>query len=121
MPPLISLLPPALPTDPQLEQKLGIPIVKIQAALLELERAGAIARASVFVRNKAQRRIQPSLEMPGATFPTAGNTDLPLPRGGSKHNTHGGDTEIFNKKDRFPALQLSTTQQSARKEARGAA
>jgi hypothetical protein len=118
MPPLISLFPPAFPTDANPERKLGIPIIKIQAALLELERVGAIARASVFVRNKAQRRNRPSLEMLGATFPTGGNTDLP--RGGSKHIPHGRETEISNKETDFPALRLSATQLAARKEARGA-
>ena len=107
MPPL----PPALPTDAYPERKLGIPIIKIRAALLELGRAGMIARASVFVRNKAQRRNLPSLEMLGATFP---RREIPtFPRRVEM-------TDIFNKETDFPALRLSATQLAARKEVRGA-
>lgn len=105
----------AFPTDGFLERKLDVPILKIQAALLELERAGAIIRASVYVRNKSQRRIWPSSELPMVIFPTVGKVDIP--HGGVKHLPHGGETESFNKESRFPAHRISATQQAARREA----
>ncbi|MBR1270449.1 hypothetical protein JQ629_23520 [Bradyrhizobium sp. AUGA SZCCT0222] len=103
-------------TDGFLERKLDIPIIKIQAALLELERAGAIIRASVFDRNRAQRRIWASSELPATMFPTVGgNTNIP--HGGSKTIPHDGGTESSTKESRFSKIRFSATHEAARKDA----
>lgn len=64
----------AFPTDAFLSRELGMPINKVQAGLLALERKQSIIRMSVFVDGKAERRIWPS----GADIhPMVGNTDTP--------------------------------------------
>ena len=50
----------AFPGDTYLSRKLDIPINKIQSCLTDLERGGAIIRASVFVNGKPERHIWPS-------------------------------------------------------------
>ena len=105
----------AFPTDAYLERKLGVPVLKIQAALQDLERAGAIIRASVFCRGKPQRRIWPSTDITAAILPTVGNTDTP--HGGVKHTPHGGETEDLVRGRRPKNRQFSSTVDAARKSA----
>lgn len=105
----------AFATDAYLERKLGIPVIKIQAALQELEKAGAVIRASVFIRDKAQRRVWPSTEIVAAIFPTVGNIDTP--HGGLKPIPHGGETEDLLRGQRPKTRQFSSTVNDARKAA----
>jgi hypothetical protein len=69
----------AFPTDSYISETLGIPVNKVQQALTELERAGAIIRASSFVAGKPQRRIWPSVKI---IPPTAGGDGYPPGRPG---------------------------------------
>ncbi|EKS28156.1 hypothetical protein [Afipia felis] len=50
----------AFPTDAFLGNELGMNQDHVQEALKDLERGGAIIRASVFVRDKPERRIWPN-------------------------------------------------------------
>ena len=70
-------------SDGALSRQTGISIKKIQDGLLDLERGGAIVRASVFVRNEPQRRIWPSAEILGGVSPDLGGS--PTPQIGAKH------------------------------------
>ncbi|KJC47314.1 hypothetical protein UB31_18840 [Bradyrhizobium sp. LTSP849] len=106
----------AFPTDARLAQKLGIPILKVQQALLDLERAGAIVRASVVQTDgRKQRRIWPSTELPSTIFPAVGNMDTP--HDGVKHIPHRGETESLIERAAVPTRRLSTTQQDAKRTA----
>jgi len=105
----------AFANDSHIERELSLPIKKIQAALLDLERAGAIIRVSVFVRGKAQRRIWPARRIIETVFPTVGKMDIP--HGGSYvFPTVGGQNTI---RKTFPrnSIKISTTAEQARKAA----
>ena len=105
----------AYPTDGFLSRKLDIPLKKIQATLTELERAGAIIRASVMVRNRAQRRIWPSAEIVRGIPPTMGG--IHTPHDGARHTPHNGGTEYLVKSGASSKRRFSQTQQAARNDA----
>jgi hypothetical protein len=95
------------------------PLNKIQSALTELERAGAITRRSVFIRNKAQRRIWPWGEIVGEIPPDVGGMDTP--RREDKHTPRVGGRESLVEgsftKSAISQAKISATQDAARKDA----
>jgi hypothetical protein len=101
----------AFATDSWFERKIGLPINKVQEALLALEQGVAIIRASAIVDDKAQRRIWPSsLIIP----PTVG--DMDTPHGGCViPPTVGGHTKYYRKNSQKNGL--STTAQAALRDA----
>jgi hypothetical protein len=105
----------AYATDSYLGQKLGIPVNKIQSGLTELERAGAIIRASVFFKNKAQRRIWPSSQILRSIPPMAGGMDTP--HDGPIHTPHEGGTEYLVRTPSKQFRRFSATLDDARKSA----
>jgi hypothetical protein len=64
----------AYAADSYISKTLSIPVNKVQQALAELEKAGAIVRASSFVDGKPQRRIWPSTKI---IPPAAGGIHTP--------------------------------------------
>lgn len=106
----------AFPTDGRLAQELDIPILKVQQALLDLERAGGIVRASVVQSDgKKQRRIWPSTELPAVIFPATGGMDIPHDR--VKRIPRHGETENLIEETAPRGRRLSTTQQEAKRSA----
>jgi hypothetical protein len=105
----------AFATDGYLSRKLAIPVNKIQSSLTELERAGAIIRASVFVKNKAQRRIWASWIILGKIPPAMGG--IHTPRDGSIEAPHDGGREYLSRSPTRQFGRFSTTQTEARKAA----
>jgi hypothetical protein len=101
----------AFATDSWFERKIGLPINKVQEALLALEQGAAIIRASAIVYGKAQRRIWPnSLIIP----PTVG--DMDTPHGGSEiPPTVGRHTQYYKNNSRKNGL--STTALAALRDA----
>jgi hypothetical protein len=77
----------AFAADSYISKTLSIPVNKVQQALTELERAGAIVRASSFVDGKPQRRIWPSTKIipprRGVSIPP-GTTGLIPPTAGGQ-------------------------------------
>ena len=76
----------AFPTDAYIGKLLDMQVNNVQAALNSLEKAGAIVRASVFVRGKPQRRIWPSFKIlplaaSGMDTPHEESTDTPHRKG----------------------------------------
>jgi len=102
-------------TDGALAKKTGLSVKKIQDALLDLERGGAIVRASVFIRNKPQRRIWPSTEILGGNHPKSGVSPTTLIRGKSTPQFGGG--EYLVRETGFPRHRISATHEAARKDA----
>jgi hypothetical protein len=83
----------AFMADSWFEREVGLPINKVQEALLALEQGGAIIRASTYIEGKAQRRIWPSaLILP----PTVGDSDTPH-RGIEIPPTAGRHTQYYRK------------------------
>ena len=105
----------AYATDSYLSRKLGIPVNKIQAALQDLERAGGIIRASVFVQNKPQRRIWPSSQIVQRSPPSVGGRDTP--HQDAQTTPRAGETEYLGKHSSFQKPRISSTAQAARREA----
>jgi len=104
----------AYATDAFIERETHIPIKKIQAALLELEQAGAIIRASVYVQAKPQRRIWPSTKIAPDIFPTVGNINIPHD-GSSIFPTVGGQKAL--RRENRSKSRLSTIASDARRDA----
>jgi hypothetical protein len=102
----------AYPTDSYISKTLDIQLNHVQAALAELERAGAIVRASRFVKKKPQRRIWPSTKI---IPPTAGG--IHTPHGGTQDTPHGGGTDSIEQPHARRASRESSTQRSARLDA----
>lgn len=105
----------AYATDGFLSQKLAIPVNKIQSCLTELERSGAIVRASVFVRGRPQRRIWPSSKIVKSIPPTMGGIHTPHDR--ACDTPHNGGTEYLRKKPSPRVHRISSTADAARREA----
>jgi hypothetical protein len=102
----------AFPTDDYISKTLGIPLNKVQQALTELERAGAIVRASSFVDGKPQRRIWPSIKI---IPPKAGGMDTPRDHRG--HTPHGGGTDSIETPRTHKSGRISTTAEAAKRDA----
>lgn len=83
----------AFPADSWFERRIGLPVNKVQQALLALENGGAIIRASAIVDGLAQRRIWPSSQI---IPPTVGGDDTPH-RGMNIPPTVGGHTQYYKK------------------------
>jgi hypothetical protein len=77
----------AYATDSYVGKTLGMDLRSVQKALTELERAGAIARASLFVEGKPERRIWPSTKIIPATV-----DGIHTGHGDHVHTGHGGRT-----------------------------
>lgn len=105
----------AYATDSFFAQKLDVPLKKIQAAMTELERSGGIVRASVYVRNRLQRRIWPSSKILQSIPPTVGG--IHTPHDGSQHTPHGGGTEYLRKKPASQNFRISSVADAARRDA----
>jgi hypothetical protein len=101
----------AYATDSYIGQTLGIQLNNVQTALTELERAGAIVRASVFVGRKPQRRTWPSTKI---IPPTARGMDTPY--GKTQDTPYGEGTDSIriapSRKSR-----ISSTAEAARLDA----
>jgi hypothetical protein len=69
----------AYPTDSFLARQTDLPVNKVQAALAELESAGAIIRASVVWGGSLRRRIWPAVAVSDGVSipPTVGGIDTP--------------------------------------------
>jgi hypothetical protein len=72
----------AYSTDAYISTTLNIPLNKVQTILTDLERAGAIVRASSFVDGKPQRHIWPSTKIIPVTETGIDNQDDTPPRRG---------------------------------------
>lgn len=105
----------AFPTDAFLSQKLAIPVNKIQSGLSDLERAGAIVRASVYIRGRTQRRIWPSSKMLKVIPPTMGGMDTP--HDGDDHTPHDGGTEYLRRKPSPRIHRIGSIAEAARLDA----
>jgi hypothetical protein len=105
----------AFPTDGYLSRKLGIPVNKIQSGLADLERAGAIVRASVFVRSRPQRRIWPSSKILKVITPTMGGMNTP--HDGPCYTPHNGETEYLRRTPSRQNRKISSVADAARKDA----
>jgi hypothetical protein len=102
----------AFATDSYISEKLGIPLNKVQQALTELDRAGAIVRASHFVGGKAQRRIWPSTKI---IPPTAGG--IHTPRDDRSDTPHGGGTDSIEHPRKSKTVRISSTSDAAKRDA----
>jgi hypothetical protein len=102
----------AFPTDGYISETLGIPVNKVQQALTELERAGAIIRASSFVHGKPQRRIWPAIKI---IPPTAGGMDTP--RDDRVDAPRGGGTDSIERPRSRKTGRISTTAEAAKRDA----
>lgn len=102
----------AFPTDSYISAMLDIKLNHVQEALADMERDGAIIRASVFVEGKPQRRIWPSTKI---IPPTAGGMDTP--HGGTQDTPHRGGTDSLRKAPTLKSGRMSYTQQAARLDA----
>jgi hypothetical protein len=102
----------AFSTDTYISNTLGIPLNKVQQALTELERAGAIVRASHFVGGKAQRRIWPSTKI---IPPTAGG--IHTPRDDQSDTPHGGGTDSIEHPRKRKTARISSTADAAKRDA----
>jgi hypothetical protein len=101
----------AYATDSYISKTLGTPLNKVQQALAELEKAGAIIRASSFVDGTPQRRIWPSTKI---IPPTAGG--IHTPRDDRGDTPHGGGTDSIEHKTTPRRGRITSTQQAARQE-----
>jgi hypothetical protein len=99
-------------TDSYISETLTIPLNKVQQALTELERAGAIVRASSFVDGKAQRRIWPSTKI---IPPTAGGMDTP--RDDRVDTPRRGGRDSIDKQRTPNSRRISSTADAARLDA----
>jgi hypothetical protein len=102
----------AFPTDGYISKTLGIPLNKVQQALTELQRAGAIVRASSFVDGKARRRIWPSTKI---IPPTAGGMDTP--RDDRVDTPRGGGTDSIERPRSRKTGRISSTAEAAKRDA----
>src|SRR5262249_34747489 len=102
----------AYPTDSYISTTLDIQLNNVQAALTEMERAGAIIRASVFVDGKAERRIWPSTKIIPLT--TRG---MDIPHDGSQDTPHGKGTDSIRKERTPKTTRVSPTQAAAKRDA----
>jgi hypothetical protein len=102
----------AYATDAYISQTLGIQLNHVQAALAELERAGAIVRASSFVEGKPQRRIWPSTKI---IPPTAGGMDTPYGR--TQDTPYGRGTDSIRKARTPKSVRIPSTQAAAKRDA----
>jgi hypothetical protein len=102
----------AFATDSYISKTLGIPLNKVQQALTQLERAGAIIRASSFVDGKPQRRIWPSTKI---ISPATGGMDTP--RDGRGDTPRNGGTDSLQYPTTPRRGRISATQQAARLDA----
>lgn len=102
-------------TDGFLSRQTGIPIKKIQAALLLLEREGAIIRSHSYVHEKAQRRIWVSSKIVEGVPPAVGNMDTP--RDGAKTLPTAGRQNTFERARSASKPRLSSVADAARRDA----
>jgi hypothetical protein len=102
----------AFATDAYISETLGIPLNKVQQALTELERAGAIVRASSFVDGIAQRKIWPSTKI---IPPTVGGMDTP--RDDRVDTPHSGGRDSIQYTRPQKSSRISSTAEDAKRDA----
>jgi hypothetical protein len=102
----------AFATDSYISKELGIQLNNVQAALTELEQAGAIVRASVFLDGIPQRRIWPSTKIIPLTA-----RGMNTPHGETQDPPHGKGTESVRKTHTQKTRRISTTQAAAKRDA----
>jgi hypothetical protein len=102
----------AYATDGYISRTLSIQKTNVQAALTELERAGAIIRASVFVEGQAQRRIWPSIEIIPLTA-----RGMDTPHGDTRDTPHGEGTDSLGRERTMRRARMSATQEDAKRDA----
>ena len=108
----------AYATDLYISNKLGIQINNVQAALTEMEQAGAIIRASVFIGGKPQRRIWPStkiipLTARGMDTPHGETQDTPHGKGGDSLRTTRTPKHVRNTPTQAAAKRAAELREQA--------
>jgi hypothetical protein len=102
----------AFPLDSTISKTLGIKLNHVQAALTEMERGGAIVRASVFVDGKPQRRIWPSTKI---IPPNPGGMDTPESR--TRDTPESWGTDSIRKARTPKSVRIPSTQAAAKRDA----
>ena len=102
----------AYATDSYISKTLGLDLRNVQRALIKLEEAGAVIRASSFVDGKAQRRIWPSTKIIPATVAV-----MDTGHGGPRDTGHGSRTDSLEYTTTPRTGRISSTQQAAKREA----
>jgi hypothetical protein len=99
-------------TDAYMGEVLGIQVNNLQAALSKLEKAGAIVRASVFVKGKPQRRIWPATKIIPLTV-----RGMDTPHRKTRDTPHGEGTDSIRKNGASKTVRktgISSTADAAR-------
>lgn len=107
----------AYPTDSFLMRETGLPVAKVQAALHDLEKGGAIIRTHIIRSGSVtQRRIWPARKIAQPIPPTVGNTYTP--HIGSNHTPTVGGHNTYRNRFRPSSTLVASRLDAERRAAR---